>query len=572
MSVKPKSQIAKNQNAFYSPDPSFDFSILQTGVGDLITLNSLRLRWNTFANDPELCSGYQSQINVNANTRDVLRFDDGNTDVTFFGATDTHKSNRLISVASWAKTHRLTTLLNAEEYAGRLRSVLSGGVGAFSHGYQDVLISDLQQIAETSSVVTSFTGKVVEAQTNTSRERRRSYGGASTRPLLWVAQDSSGLCVEVSLAAVDWKKASALMSDIPGQVVVLNNFIARRRTSATGVVTFGLVEREEVVVIGDEDGVDAIRPGDTRPRDKEQQRQKSTWRVLTDGEKFKECLQRCQSRRASIDVPSLKSIKYLDQGFEGDSGRVCIERNQPVKRRRLSNQHDPSVVVVKARVAWVRLPVAKSSLGKRKSNKSATNAIRTNHTPVTATEIFKTCIAFGCLKCFRVLVADKTEGMYRQCTCHDGKKNAVGKIWRSLEIGLVEEGGEESLTLKLMQQTQQCDDPDVPKTRVAIVDASLVQRLLLGARADLCTVEENSSDASMDETSDEAFFVRNSDSQEKQKVNHASLAAAAINALAAGAERNKTPFTWRVRVPPPDRNGVLFEAGKPLEVVDFDIE
>ena len=57
--------------------------------------------------------------------------------------------------------------------------------------------------------------------------------------------------------------------------------------------------------------------------------------------------------------------------------------------------------------------------------------------------------------------------------------------------------------------------------------------------------------------------------KEKKKVSHLGLAVAAINALAAGEKRNATPFTWRLRPPPPDANGLSFPEGAPLEIVDF---
>ena len=159
-------------------------------------------------------------------------------------------------------------------------------------------------------------------------------------------------------------------------------------------------------------------------------------------------------------------------------------------------------------------------------------------------------------------------------------------MWRSLELGLVDACDDDAIDEAAATEGD-ADDPAVTTrnrhsawanmhdvrfktTRVARVCPSLVSRLLLGAKADLCF--ENFEDEGTDAFG--AFVdARGSGSKgkkkEKKKVNHLGLAVAAINALAAGEKRNATPFTWRLRPPPPDANGRSFPEGAPLEIVDF---
>ncbi len=52
-------------------------------------------------------------------------------------------------------------------------------------------------------------------------------------------------------------------------------------------------------------------------------------------------------------------------------------------------------------------------------------------------ELAARMLALGCLACGRELDPDPDgDGIARQCACHDGSRNLVGRIWRPLEIGL----------------------------------------------------------------------------------------------------------------------------------------
>jgi hypothetical protein len=194
-------------------------------------------------------------------------------------------------------------------------------------------------------------------------------------------------------------------------------------------------------------------------------------------------------------------------------------------------------------------------------------------------------VAPGCVLCLRELApdpadeTDETLRLFRQCVCHSGRANAVGWVWRALELGLVdadEEGAEGAEVAKVARRATDDDGSrdsrdSRDRIRVARVDASLVSRLLLGASAAAAAAAARD-EASEDERGGEAkksFSRKRMRRNADDEVDHLSLATAAINALAAGPARNATPIVWHLRAPPPDSNGVRFADGAPLEVVDF---
>ena len=90
----------------------------------------------------------------------------------------------------------------------------------------------------------------------------------------------------------------------------------------------------------------------------------------------------------------------------------------------------------------------------------------------------------------------------------------------------------------------------------------------------MAAAARDGNEASGEDVSQEESFSRKrrrTKAEGEKKVDHLSLAAAAINALAAGPARNATPIVWHLRAPPPDSNGVRFADGAPLEVIDFDV-
>ena len=86
-------------------------------------------------------------------------------------------------------------------------------------------------------------------------------------------------------------------------------------------------------------------------------------------------------------------------------------------------------------------------------------------------------------------------------------------------------------------------------------DSELVSRLLLGVTP---------GDAAW--SRDEARSGVLAEGCSGSKIDHLALAAAAINALALGGERN-SPMEWSVRVPRLDENGVPLPG--PMEVLGF---
>ena len=183
--------------------------------------------------------------------------------------------------------------------------------------------------------------------------------------------------------------------------------------------------------------------------------------------------------------------------------------------------------------------------------------------------------------CLRELAPDPADGAFRQCACHSGRANAVGWVWRALELGLVDADDERHQKMFKTNDSEEASDEggfrdDPASIRVARVDASLVSRLLLGASAAeaAAAAARDGNEASGEDVSQEESFSRKrrrTKAEGEKKVDHLSLAAAAINALAAGPARNATPIVWHLRAPPPDSNGVRFADGAPLEVIDFDV-
>jgi hypothetical protein len=304
--------------------------------------------------------------------------------------------------------------------------------------------------------------------------------------------------------------------------------------------------------------------------------------VLPEGDARAEALAaRCSARRASAEAPSLRSLSDLERG------------SSPFERRASFGPNDASVVVVRARVAWVRLPRARSSsrptslkekekVTKREKKKKRF-AKKTRGVPASRAEIAASLIAPGCVLCLRELAPDPADGAFRQCACHSGRANAVGWVWRALELGLVDADDERRQKMfktndSINNDSEEASDEggfrdDPASIRVARVDASLVSRLLLGASAaEAAAAARDGNEASGEDVlQEESFSRKRRRTKAEGEVDHLSLAAAAINALAAGPARNATPIVWHLRAPPPDSNGVRFADGAPLEVIDFDV-
>jgi hypothetical protein len=323
----------------------------------------------------------------------------------------------------------------------------------------------------------------------------------------------------------------------------------------------------------------------------------SAWCVLPENDARAEDLEaRCATRRASAEAPSLRSLADFASvrplsppSFLGINHRALASSFELGG----TDTSDASVVVVRARVAWVRLPQPPSAeravfaeTKKRKKESLSSGFARrfksARGVPATRAEVAASLVVPGCVLCLRELApdpTDETSRLFRQCVCHSGRANAVGWVWRALELGLVdadEEGAEGAEVAKVARRATDDDGSrdsrdSRDRIRVARVDASLVSRLLLGASAAAAAAAARD-EASEDERGGEAkksFSRKRMRRNADDEVDHLSLATAAINALAAGPARNATPFAWHLRAPPPDSNGVRFADGAPLEVVDF---
>ena len=565
----------------------------------MLEARGLRARWNAYRDEPELTSGYGASLVVRATAGALTRHPhdstpygqtvfDGGADESASATCRTTKkktSARARSVASWALEHRASlvraaalaearsahalALMRCREHRRELCDfVVQKNV--FSFG--EVSASDLRVVAETGNgVVSRFSGLVVAASASASERRRESDGGATKRVTVWVAQDSSGATTEVTLRAMPAEKAEALAERLPGSAARFSDFLVFARADERGRRTYALVQRDDAGttgIPGDGDG-----DGD------------ASWCVLPEDDARAEALAaRCSARRASAEAPSLRSLSDLERG------------SSPFERRASIGPNDASVVVVRARVAWVRLPRASSSsrptrreekeekiVTKREEKKKKRLAKKLRGVPATRAEIAASLIAPGCVLCLRELAPDPADGAFRQCACHSGRANAVGWVWRALELGLVDADDERRQMFKTndSHDSEEASDEggfrdDPASIRVARVDASLVSRLLLGASAAeaAAAAARDGNEASGEDVSQEESFSRKrrrTKAEGEKKMDHLSLAAAAVNALAAGPARNATPIVWHLRAPPPDSNGVRFADGAPLEVIDFDV-
>jgi len=574
-------------------------------------MRGLRPRWNAHQNEPELSTGYGATLAVRAEAFFLLYpgFESRKTTSpeTASGAT----RERLADVARWAIEHRSGVLKAAALAERRARFQL--GTSSFlastsekNHGDGDMRprssflasgearANDLAFIAERAAdaVARSFTGRVVDAIAVTSRQRKEAEthlgnGSTTTRPTLWVTQDCSGMSTEVALRAASKETAEALLRDLPGRVVRFRNFFVRRRVYENGRHAFALVQIEEddteeghAVAARAAAAAAAGEFPETRVSVPDASKQfVSTWEIVPETDALAaNVAARCPPRRASADARTLRDV------FDADA--LDFEREGSKKTRCFSN--DAAIVVVKARVAWVRLPAPRAARRVQLARATTTETKRVTEKKrfsgrnvafskkntvvanggflATREEIANALIATGCTRCGRELFPDALDGTYRQCVCHSGETNTVGKVWRALELGLGDAGSE-----------TEDEFANETITRVARVDASLVSRLLLGARAENAWLEANATVAP--EAAEDAAAPAHATThtpmifpeKKNPRIHHLSLAVAALTALAAGSRRNATPFTWYVRAPPPDSNGVCFHDGAPLDIVDFDI-
>ena len=456
--------------------------------------------------------------------------------------------------------------------------------------------ADLRFAAESSGRAPCFSGRVVDARAAASRGRRESDGGLTKRVTAWVAQDSSGNCVEVTLRPMAADDAERLANSLPGRAARFTNFLVFE-SSRPDVYCGVRAPRAYALVQPDDnsssqnahtDGTLVVTPVALQ----------SHWCVLPENDARAEDLEaRCvATRRASAEAPSLSSLADFASPITLPlsplpSGRERDANHRAFASSGTSDASDASVVVVRARVAWVRLPQPPSA--ERTVFFSLKNSLKrfksARGVPATRAEVAASLVAPGCVLCLRELApdpadeTDETLRLFRQCVCHSGRANAVGWVWRALELGLVDadeegaEGGPEVAKKKVARRATDEDgsrdslSDSRDRIRVARVDASLVSRLLLGASAAAAAA------AARDEVTreekrggeDPKPRKRMSPNAADGETDHLSLATAAINALAAGPARNATPFAWHLRAPPPDSNGVRFADGAPLEVVDF---
>ena len=677
---QPKREKRSFPSRLFSREKASFFSAT-AGVGDALEAVGLRARWNAYRDEPELASGYGTGLVVRATATALLR--DRSVGVWANGAepsargenvpeedvpagaradlrarssrrasAEDARARALDAVLSWALEHRMgvlraAALLQARRAVARDPDPSGDPVGDGGRLDRAPGRDPLRVAAESSGAVPCFSGRVVAAAASASRGRRASDGGATKRVTAWVARDATGASTEVTLRAMPAGNAEALAARLPGSAVSCVNFLVYAKADARGRLAYALVQR-------DDDDDDAVKKtagtADARARTP---RAVSELCVLPEGDaRAEDVAARTRgTRRASAEAPSLRSLVDFS-GARGNSPSNSPPSAETVARRHQGVESgdgvgDAAVVVVRARVAWVRLPratrasvfpgagarsaVSVSEKPKKKRKRETRRSPR--GVPATRAEVAESLLARGCVLCLRALAPDPADPadcfggrIIRQCACHSGRADAVGWVWRALELGLADDAelhdasadaDDEKASFfsggkKAFRATKTCDDgrseaftkeegdrgvvedtddranddrstDSFSNVRVARVDASLVSRLLLGASASAAAAaaardagisdEELATSSSGENVSFEAIMRTRRRTNEKKKadgeIDHLALAVAAINALAAGPARNATPIAWHLRAPPPDPNGVRFADGAPLEVVDF---
>jgi hypothetical protein len=245
-------------------------------------------------------------------------------------------------------------------------------------------------------------------------------------------------------------------------------------------------------------------------------------------------------------------------------------------------------------------------------------------------ELAARMLALGCLACGRELDPDPDgDGIARQCACHDGSRNLVGRIWRPLEIGLANPTGTVPVPVSggFEEETEAPggggDGDDrrgdaiggggrrlAAATPARVRDSALVAKILMGvdpAEAARCAARrrrrggiddapragvlfdddargpgegrrESSGAGSGDDEGRPFFPLRDAsaradrDARDDAPDDALAVAARGLNALCSGAESN-APFEWVARTRAVDANGVAWTGGgAALEIVGFDVE
>ena len=251
------------------------------------------------------------------------------------------------------------------------------------------------------------------------------------RPRLWLSQ-GPGARVEATLPAMPAAEAVRAARALEGEVVELRHFRVWRRFSsgrhclvAPDVVEPGAPAGEGPVRhLGPGQGP-AAEPAAANP----------TWRLVSrDDPLAAEIASRCPSSRVVARAASAR------EAFEARTNR------------------DADFVRFPASVAWARLPdppgtrfkpsadarrdVLRARRRAASRERRGRSSSRTRAVMITPEELAARMLALGCLACGRELDPDPDgDGIARQCACHDGSRNLVGRIWRPLEIGLANPTG-----------------------------------------------------------------------------------------------------------------------------------
>lgn len=476
---------------------------------------------------------------------------------------------RATRVAAWALASH-GQLLSAAADAEARRRRLAGLRDA--HSVTHSAATDLDKHA-----VVHFLGRVVAVSAAPS-------GGGRARPVLWVWQGGASPAVEVSLAPVQppggTHRRAASASDVASSCMDVDAVAATWRARLEGRVVelfdasvrYRSASNRYCLVAAE--ASDAVSGG--------------RWRVIPeDDPRAADVVARCPVARAVSTRPT--SLAEL-------------RRRPPV---------DAPVVVVRARVAWVRLPPppktnrpswafaaperdggGRLSAAKRRRLDDGGADHSLLHVESMRELVAASLLSYGCRACGRCLRPDPADGIFRQCPCHPGGTNTTGYVWRSLTLGLVDDADPDGDACA-DDETTGADGGDRPRCRVvaeAHLDGPLVSRLLLGVqpgdaawsmrrrrRKETGTGERSEAasgagtrepaDADDMDVGDMAVPGGELDESDVAAIDWLGVAAAALVALTAGGPDRNTPFEWRVRAPSLDENGVPKTGA--LEVLGF---
>ena len=402
------------------------------GPGDLVAFKSVRVRWNTWNERAEACTGWASDVEVLARATDVL----GRTMGLFqprganvWGANVYVDAGRVEALRAWARREHAQLLEIAADAqlgpASPTRASLGAGVRACAAGW---LLNSPE--AERVRAV-HFVGRCVAVSRAPS-----STGVRASRPVVWLSQ-GTGECVEATLPPEEAAGPSEDGEEDGEEDDCRDGF----KGKFEGKVLELTHARVRVLHSTGRRCLVATRPAVEVDPSTDQRAQ--------------EILARCPVAHASVRYASVGDLLSAPRA-------------------------DAPVARFTARVSWIALPrigVPGGGRGRIKGDRSA----------VTRDDVASSLLAYGCVGCGRTLEPDPLDSVYRQCECHSGTTDATGYVWRGITLGLTDDmGGPGDGSEGECENEPPCLSGKRRRVRTRgtvearLDDSELVSRLLLG--------------------------------------------------------------------------------------------